>query len=141
MRLLDLVEQHHRVGTAADRLGQLTTLVVTDVARRGTDKPCDGMLFAVFAHVDPDHRPLIVEQEVRQRLGQFGLADTGRAEEQEGARRAVGVGDPGPGATHGIGHRGDGLTLTDHPLAEFVLHAQQLGRLALEQPAGRDTGP
>ena len=34
-----------------------------------------------------------------------------------------------------------GLALTDDPLTEFVLHPQQLGRLALEQPAGRNTGP
>ena len=35
MGLLDLVEQHHGVRPAADRLGQLTALVVADVAGRG----------------------------------------------------------------------------------------------------------
>ena len=35
-------------------------------------------------------------------------------------------------------HRGP---LADQPLADDVLHAQQLGGLALEQPAGRDAGP
>ena len=59
--LLDLVEQHHGVGPTAHRLGELTALVVADVAGRGTDKPCDGMLFAVLAHVDPDHRAFIIE--------------------------------------------------------------------------------
>src|SRR5690606_35332219 len=34
VRLLDLVEQDHRVALAADRLGQLATLLVSDVARR-----------------------------------------------------------------------------------------------------------
>ena len=31
--------------------------------------------------------------------------------------------------------------LADDPLAEFVLHAQQLGGLTLEHPAGRNAGP
>ena len=81
MGLLHLVEQHHRVGTAAHRLGELAALVVADVARRGADEACDGMLFAVLAHVNADHRPLVVEQEVSQSLGQFGLTDTRGAEE------------------------------------------------------------
>ena len=39
---------------------------------------------------------LVVEQELRQGLGQLGLTDTGRTEEQEGADRTVGVLQPGP---------------------------------------------
>ena len=41
--LLDLVEQHHRVGPAAHRLGELAALVVADVAGRRADEaatPC-----------------------------------------------------------------------------------------------------
>jgi hypothetical protein len=41
VRLLDLVEQHHRVGPAPHRLGQLAALVVADVARRRADQPRD----------------------------------------------------------------------------------------------------
>ena len=40
--------------------------------------------------------------------------------------RAVGVADAGPGATDGVGHREHRLRLPDEPLAERVLHAQQL---------------
>ena len=35
----------------------------------------------------------------------------------------------------------DGVLLPDQPLADDLLHPQQLGGLALEQPAGRDAGP
>ena len=41
--LLDLVEQHHRVGPAPHRLGQLAALLVADVAgraRRSAAPPC-----------------------------------------------------------------------------------------------------
>ena len=132
MGLLDLVEQHHRVGPTAHRLGELAALVVADIAGRGADKPCDGMLFAVLAHVDPNHRAFIVEQEIGQRLGQLRLADTGGPEEQERSRRPVGVSHSGPAAAYRIRDRLDGTALTDDPPAEFVLHPQQLGRLALE---------
>ena len=37
--LLDLVEQHHRVGPAAHRLGELAALVVADVAGGRADEP------------------------------------------------------------------------------------------------------
>ena len=141
MGLLDLVEQHHRVRPPAHRFGELTTLVVADVAGRGADKPCDGMLLAILAHVDTDHCAFVVEQEVRQRLGQFGLADAGGAEKQEGAGGPVGVSDAGPAAADGIGNGLHGLGLADDPLAEFVFHPQQLGCLTLQEPAGRDAGP
>ena len=37
--LFDLVEEHHRVGPAAHRLGELAALLVADVAGRGADQP------------------------------------------------------------------------------------------------------
>ena len=139
--LLDLVEQDHRVRAPADRFGELAALVVADVPGRCPDQPRDRVLLGVLAHVDPDHRPLVVEQELGQRLGQLGLADTGRAEEQERSGRPVGVGDAGPGPPDGVGHRADGRLLTDQPVTQPGLHGQQLLGLALQQPAGRDAGP
>jgi hypothetical protein len=37
----------------------------------------------VFAHVDTDHGVLVIEQEFRQRAGQFRFADTSRSEKNE----------------------------------------------------------
>ena len=62
-------------------------------------------LLHVLAHVDADHRVLVVEQELGQRPGQLGLADAGRAEEDEGADRPVRVLQPGPGAADRVGDR------------------------------------
>ena len=141
MGLFHLVEEHHRVRTPAHRLGQLTTLVVTDVAGRRAHQSGHRVLLAVLAHVDADHRPLVVEQEVGQRLGQLGLADTGGAEEQKRSGRPVGVGDSRPSAAHRVGDGLHGLLLPDDAPAQLVFHPQQLGGLALQQPAGRDAGP
>ena len=84
--------------------GQLAALVIPDITGRRPDKPCDGMLFAVFTHVDANHRALVVEQEVSQRLREFGLAHTGWTEEQERTGRTVGVSHPGPRAPDRVGY-------------------------------------
>ena len=141
VRLLDLVEQHHDVRPAAHGLGELATLLVADVAGRRADQASDAVLLAVLAHVDAHHRVLVVEQEVGERLGQLGLADAGRAEEQERSGRPVRVGDAGARAAYRVAHRANGVALADETLAELVLHPQQLRGLPLEQPAGRDAGP
>src|SRR2546422_6911135 len=46
----------------------------------------------VLGHVDADHRPLVVEEELGERAGQLGLAHAGGTEEQEGTDRTIGVG-------------------------------------------------
>jgi hypothetical protein len=99
------------------------------------------VLLGVLTHVDADDRPLVVEQEVGQRLGELGLAGARRAEEQERAGGPVGVGDAGPRTADGVAHGGHGLLLADQPLADDVLHPQQLGGLPLQQLSGRDAGP
>src|SRR3546814_13817760 len=76
--LLDLVEQDHRVGAAPDRLGELAALVVADVAGGRPDEARHGVLLHVLAHVDADHGPLVVEEEVGQAAGQLRL-EIGRA--------------------------------------------------------------
>ena len=42
----------------------------------------------ILGHVDADHLLLVAEQELGDRLRQLGLADAGRAEEQQHAVRA-----------------------------------------------------
>ena len=88
VRLLDLVEQDDRVGPAAHRLGELAALVVADVAGRRADQARHRVLLHVLGHVDADHVRLVVEQEVGERARQLGLADAGRAQEEERADRA-----------------------------------------------------
>ena len=104
MRLLDLVEQHDRVGPPPDRLGELAGLVVADVSGRRADHPRDGVLLLVLRHVDPDHRVLVVEQEFGERARQLGLADAGRAQEDEAAERPIRILQAGAGAPDGVGH-------------------------------------
>ena len=74
------------------------------------------MLLHVLGHVDPDHRLLGVEHELGQRPGKLGLADPGRADEQEGADRPVRVLQPGARAPQRVRHGLDRLVLADDPV-------------------------
>ena len=141
VRLLDLVEQHHRVRLAAHRLGELAAFLVADVARRRADQAADGVPLLVLAHVDPDHVVLGVEQGGGQRLGQLRLAHAGGAEEDERPDRAPRVLDARPGPDDGVGDQLHGLVLADDPLVQDLVEAQQLLPLALLQAGDRDAGP
>ena len=90
------------------------------------------MLLGVLAHVDADHRPLVIEEELRERLGELGLAHTGRTEEEERPGGPIGVGDACARTSYGVAHFAHRLGLTDDALVEVVLHAQELLALALE---------
>ena len=59
--LLNLVEEHYRVGLAAHSLRQLTALVVAYVSWRRTDESRHAELLLVLAHVDTRHHRLVVE--------------------------------------------------------------------------------
>ena len=49
------------------------------------------MLFHIFGHINPHHGIFVPEKRLRQCLGKLRLADTRRAEEQEGTDGSVGV--------------------------------------------------
>ena len=94
VRLLDLVEQHHRVGVLADRVHEQAALLEADVAGRRADEPGHRVLLRELAHVVAME---LVAQVARELLGQLRLAHAGGAGEQEGAGGALRA-DPGPPA-------------------------------------------
>ena len=114
MRLFHLVEQHDLIGPAPHCLGQHAAFFIADITRRRSDQPRDRMFFHIFRHVDADHGARIVEQEIGQRLGQFGFADPGGAQKQKAAKRTARVLQPGTRAAHGGGHGMDSHRLADH---------------------------
>ena len=133
VRLLDLVEQHHRVRAPAHGLGELAALVVADVAGRRADQARDGVLLHVLGHVDAHHVLFGVEQRRGERLGELGLAHAGRAQEDERADRAARVLDARAGAQDGVGHALHGLVLADHPLVQHLVEVQELLALGLDE--------
>ncbi len=141
VRLFDLIEQHDGVRLAAHGLGELAALVVADVSGRRADETRDGEFLHVLGHVDAHHAALIVKQALGQCLGQFRLADTRRAKEQERADRAVRVADAGTRALDGLADLLHGLVLADQAAVQHFVEVQQLLALALHELCHRDAGP
>ena len=139
--LLDLVEEHDRVGLPADRFRQLAALLIAHISGRRSDQAGDRVLLHVFAHVDADHVLLVVEQCLGQRLRQLRLADARGAEEEEGTDRLGRVLDARFAAEDRLGDHGHGLVLADDAPVQLVLQVQGLGALALRQLADRDPRP
>ncbi len=84
---------------------------------------------------------LVVEEELGERARELGLADAGRAEEQERTDRTVRIGKPGPRTADRVGHRGHCRVLADHALVQHLFEAHELRELAFHQPRDRDPGP
>ena len=87
VRLLDLVEQQHRVRRLADRVDQQAPLFEADVPGRRANQSRDGVLLHVLGHVVADE---VDAQNARELSRKLGLADAGRPREQEVADRLVG---------------------------------------------------
>ena len=77
--LLDFIEQYDAIRTSANRFGQLPSFFVSDVSRRGTDESAHGVPFHELAHVDSDHRRLVVEHDLGEGFAQFGFPNPGRS--------------------------------------------------------------
>ena len=99
------------------------------------------MPLAEFAHVEADHRRFAVEEELGQGLGQLGLADAGRSQEEERADRPVGVLQAGAAAADGVGDGADRRVLVDQPQVDLVFQLQELFALGREHPGDGDAGP
>ena len=141
VRLLDLVEQDHRVGASTDGFRELPALLVADVAGRRAHQARHVVLLLVLRHVDAHHGVLVVEEEVGERPGQLRLADSRGAEEQERADGPVRVGEAGPRPPDRVRDRAHGVVLADHALVQHVLEADELLHLALHEARHRDAGP
>ena len=68
--LLDLVEEHDGERLAADGFGELSALVVPDVAGGRADETAHGVLVHVLGHVELDEGLLVAEEERSQALAQ-----------------------------------------------------------------------
>ena len=141
MRLLDFIEQNDRVRAPADGFRELSALVVTHVTGRCADHASHGMFFHVLAHVEADHRLLIVEEKLSQRAGGFRLADARWPEEDERPDGPLGIAEAGARTANGIRHHAQRRVLSDHALLQPLLHPDQLFDFAFEHARDRDPGP
>ena len=131
VRLLDFVEEHDAVGTAAHRFGELPRLVVAGVARRRAEQSRDGVRFGELGEVDAHERGFAAEERFGERFRQLGLSDAARAAEEKRAQRFARIVQAGARAPNRFGNRRDRAVLTDDALAENPLEIEQPARLAI----------
>src|ERR1019366_5097485 len=141
VRLLDFVEQDHRVGGTLHALGELAALFVAHVSRRRTDELRDRVLLHELGHVEADEGFFSAEHKLRQSARDFDLADARGAQEQERADGAVGILQAGAGTADGARQGADGLVLRDDALVQLFLDAQQFLRLFFFDRGDRHSGP
>ena len=121
-RLLDFVEQHHGARVVLELIRQDPAALAADDAARHADQLVDGdAAVLILGHVDANHLLFVAEQERRDRLRELGLADAGRAEEQQHAVRAVEAVLERALVQHQPARDGaDGLLLADHTLLKAL---------------------
>ena len=141
VRFLDFIEEHHRIRLAPDRFAQLPAFFVADVTRRRTDQARDGVFLHVFAHVDPDHGLLVIEQKFRERARQFRFPHPGWPKENERTDRAILVLQSGARSTDRVGHCFDRCILADDALMQMFLEPEQFFPLTFLQPRHRNVRP
>ncbi len=135
VRLLDLVEQEHGVRLLRDRLGEQAALVEADVARRRADQPAHRVALHVLAHVEADQ---VDAEDERELLGDLGLADAGRAAEQERADRLVGPAEAGARHLDRRGERVDRRILAEDDALQVAVERLQLRAVVARHRGGRD---
>ena len=128
---LYLVEQDDGVGVTAHTLGQLTTLLITDVSRRGTNQTRHIEPFRIFAHVDTYQVVGAAKHILGQFLGQVSLTHTCRTEKHEDADGVVGLFQTHTVALDGFHHLVDGGILGDDRVFQLRAHHTQTGTLGL----------
>mmetsp|Transcript_17897 Transcript_17897/g.34029 ORF Transcript_17897/g.34029 Transcript_17897/m.34029 type:complete len:265 (+) Transcript_17897:341-1135(+) len=81
MPLFKLIQQQHLIRSSPYTLCQMPRIFVSNVTSRRTNESRNGMLFAIFAHINPRHGIFIVKQELGQRLGGFRFTHPCRTKE------------------------------------------------------------
>src|SRR5581483_17193 len=81
------------------------------------------------------------EQELGERARELRLADAGRPQEDEAARRTFRVLDAGAGAADRLGDRADRLLLAGDALLQLLLPADEACGFGLGQLEDRDARP
>ena len=140
MGLLDLIEEDHRERPAAHLLGQLTALLVADIAGGAAEEPRDGVLLAVFGHVELDEGVLVAEEELGERLGELCLADARRPGEDKRPAGAARVLQAGAGAPDGLAQGPDGVIHANDALVQLGLHVEQPAGLLLGELENGNSG-
>ena len=141
MGFLDFIEEHHRIGVAADGFRQLSPFFIAHIPGRRTHQSGNRVLFHIFRHIKPEHGGFVPEQHLCQRPAKLRFAHTGGAQKQEGADGAFRVFQPHAAPADGFRHGGDRFLLPHNPAMEPLFQMEQPLPLFFRQPGNRNPCP
>ncbi len=135
MRLLDLVEQQHRVRVLVDGVGEEPALVEADVARRRADEPRDRVALHILRHVEAGD---LDPHGARELARDLGLAHTRWPGEEIAADRLLGLAEPRAGELDRGRQRVDRPVLAEHHGLEVALEVLEHFLVVARDALGRD---
>ena len=141
--LLHFVEQDDREGVVLELIRQDSAALAADNAARHPDQLVHGdAAVLILGHVHANHLLLVAEQERRDRLGELGLPDAGRAEEQQHSVGAIESVFQRPLVQHQPARDGpDRVLLADDALLETLLDVlEAIGDVAVDHVLGDLSG-
>ncbi|MNE26726.1 hypothetical protein D3C80_1201040 [compost metagenome] len=136
MRLLDFVQQHHRVRMLEHRVGQQTALIVTDVARRRANQTADGMTFHILGHIKTQQLNI---HRLRQLHRHLGFPDAGWPGKQEGTDRLAIVPQTSTAHLDRFSQRFNRLILPEYQHFQTIAQTSQYVAIARRHGFLRDT--
>ena len=136
-----LIKEHDGVGFASHGFGELASFFVADVPGRRTDQATDAVFFHVLTHIETRHAAFVVEEDVGQGFGQFGLSDASRAHEDEGRDGAFWVLESGARTTNGVRHGLDRLVLANDAFVHAVFQFEEFFRFTGQHLFDGDASP
>ena len=140
MGLLDFIEQHNLIRAPSDLLGELSGILIANIARRRPDEAANRVTLTVFRHVDAQHGGIVIKHELGECASHFGLPHPSRTEEEERPNGTARVTNAGTCAPDRIRDGRDRLVLVNHTVVKSVFHIQQPLCFFLKHPCDRDTG-
>ena len=89
MSFFNFIEQHNRIRFSSYGFGKLATFFVPDITWRRSNQPRNRMTFLVFRHINADHRPFIVKEELGKSTRELGFPHARRPQKEQHAVRLV----------------------------------------------------
>ena len=122
MRFFDFIQKYYGIRMFPYFFAHFSSIVITDISRRGAYQSGRGEFFGKFSHVNADKVVLRTEKFFCQGFGEFGFPDTGRPEKYECPDRPVRVFESGAVAFYRTYNAVYGFVLADYPF--FQPHSE-----------------
>ncbi len=141
MSLFNFIKKNNRIGISTHLFAELSSLVIADIAWRGTDHFRNAVLLHVFGHIDTDKIGFRSKHRLGQCLTELRFSHACRAKEHEGANRALRILQTYAASTNGSGHCGHSFRLSDHTTMKGFFKVHQSLRFSLRELFYRNSSP